>query len=102
MTEIALHGSAVESADPYDRTRALNAFRFGDRAFYWTTRISAMLVLMLLGGIIISLVVGSWPAIVKFGSGFLTTQRWAPSAEPPVLGALVRLRHRRSPRSSPC
>src|SRR5687768_4078165 len=85
---MTVHGSAIQQAASYDRGRAMNAFKLGDRAFYWTTRISAMLVLMLLGGIIISLVVGAWPAIVEFGSGFLTTRRWAPSADPPVLGAL--------------
>lgn len=88
VAEMAFHGSAMEQAGSHDRARALNAFRLGDRAFYWITRISAILVLLLLGGIIVSLIVGSWPAIVEFGSAFLTTQRWAPSAEPPVLGAL--------------
>lgn len=88
MAEAAVHDSVIEQAVPHDRARAMNAFKLADRAFYWITRLSAMLVLMLLGGIIISLIVGSWPAIVEFGSGFLTTQRWAPSAEPAVMGAL--------------
>jgi len=78
----------MEAAGPYDRARALNAFKLGDKAFYWTTRICALLVLVLLGGIILSLIVGAWPAIAQYGFGFLTTSRWAPSADPPVLGAL--------------
>jgi len=78
----------MEAAGPYDRARALSAFKLGDRAFYWVTRICALLVLVLLGGIIISLIVGAWPAIAQYGFGFLTTSRWAPSADPPVLGAL--------------
>ncbi|MBX9741586.1 MAG: phosphate ABC transporter permease subunit PstC [Beijerinckiaceae bacterium] len=71
-----------------DRARALAAFKFGDRAFYWITRISAMTVLLILGGIIVSLVVGAWPAMKAFGFEFLWTRRWAPQLDEPVLGAL--------------
>src|SRR4029077_1948337 len=45
-------------------------------------------VLLILGGIIISLIIGAWPAMKEYGFAFLWTQRWAPSADPPVLGAL--------------
>src|SRR5215210_8473052 len=76
------------AAGPYDRAKALSAFKFGDTAFYWITRASAISVLLILGGIIISLMVGAWPAIREYGLAFLWTQRWAPSADPPVLGAL--------------
>src|ERR1700677_3046794 len=78
----------MESAGPYDRARALSAFKLGDAAFYWITRACAVLVLLILGGIILSLIVGALPAIRAFGFSFLLTARWAPSADPPVLGAL--------------
>jgi phosphate transport system permease protein len=78
----------LEAAGPYDRARALSAFKFGDKAFYWTTRIAAISVLLILGGIILSLIAGAWPAIKEYGFAFLWTARWAPSADPPVLGAL--------------
>lgn len=42
----------------------------------------------MLGCIIISLIIGAWPAMREYGFAFLWTQRWAPSADPPVLGAL--------------
>ena len=45
-------------------------------------------MLLILGGIILSLIVGAWPAMKQYGFAFLWTQRWAPSADPPVLGAL--------------
>src|SRR5258708_38330356 len=32
--------------------------------------------------------VGAWPAMKEYGFAFLWPQRWAPSADPPVLGAL--------------
>ena len=78
----------MEAAGPYDRARALNAFKFGDVTFYWITRISAISVLLILGGIILSLIAGAWPAMREFGFSFLFTQRWAPANDPPILGAL--------------
>ena len=78
----------LEAAGPYDRAKALSAFRLGDVTFYWITRLSAISVLLILGGIIISLIIGAWPAMKQYGFAFLWTQRWAPQADPPVLGAL--------------
>src|SRR6201996_2567873 len=86
---MAVQGGTVEEvAGPYDRARALSAFKAGDVTFYWITRACAISVLLILGGIIISLIVGAWPAMKEYGIAFLWTQRWAPSADPPVLGAL--------------
>ncbi|WP_035648080.1 phosphate ABC transporter permease subunit PstC [Bradyrhizobium sp. ORS 285] len=81
-------GDIAAAAGPYDRARALSAFKLGDITFYWITRLSAISVLLILGGIIISLVIGAWPAMKEYGFQFLLTKRWAPSADPPVLGAL--------------
>lgn len=85
---MALQSSSMQSADTFDRAKALSAFKFGDRAFYWTTRACAISVLLILGGIILSLFAGAWPALREYGLAFLWTQRWAPAADPPVLGAL--------------
>ncbi len=68
----------LEAAGPYDRAKALSAFRLGDVTFYWITRLSAISVLLILGGIIVSLIIGAWPAMKAFGVAFLWTQRWAP------------------------
>jgi phosphate transport system permease protein len=78
----------VSEEKTFDRARALAAFKFGDRTFYWITRISAMSVLVILGGIIVSLIIGAWPAMQAFGFEFLVTRRWAPNLDEPVLGAL--------------
>ncbi len=78
----------MEAAGPYDRAKALSAFKLGDVTFYWITRACAISVLLILGGIILSLIAGAWPAIREYGLSFLFTSRWAPSADPPVLGAL--------------
>jgi phosphate transport system permease protein len=88
VAEMAVQSTAMETAGPYDRAKALDAFKFGDVTFYWITRASAISVLLILGGIIISLIAGAWPAMKAYGFAFLWTQRWAPSADPPVLGAL--------------
>jgi phosphate transport system permease protein len=42
---------------------------------------AAWLTLLLLVGIIVSLVIGAWPAIQKFGLGFLWRSEWDPVQE---------------------
>ena len=72
------------------RARALRSLKTGDVAFYWACRIASIAVLSILGGIIISLIAGAWPALKTFGWSFLTTQRWAPALLPqPILGGLA-------------
>lgn len=88
MADITAENS-IEQATVFDRSRALGAFKFGDNLFYWMTRGCALAVLLILGGIILSLIAGAWPAMKAYGFEFLWTQRWAPSASPqPILGAL--------------
>ena len=58
----------MDAAGPYDRARALSAFKLGDVTFYWITRACAISVLLILGGIILSLIVGAWPAIREYGA----------------------------------
>jgi phosphate transport system permease protein len=58
-----------------------------DRVFYFMTLISAVLVVALLVGVIVSLVIGSWPALSSFGLSFVWTERWSPVKE--IFGALA-------------
>ena len=58
-----------------------------DLAFRGVTRMFAFLVLALLLSILISLLVGSWPALIAFGPGFLASHEWNPITE--KFGALV-------------
>jgi phosphate transport system permease protein len=85
---MAFQSSSTEVAGHNGRVKTLNAFKSVDNAFYWATRACAISVLLILGSIIGSLIAGAWPAMRQFGFAFLWTQRWAPSADPPVLGAL--------------
>jgi len=82
--------SAAHSEATQKRARVLIGMAFGDKLFAFATKLAAYTVLLVLAGIIISLIVGAWPAITTFGFDFLITSRWAPQLEPePVLGALA-------------
>ncbi|MDE2579830.1 MAG: phosphate ABC transporter permease subunit PstC [Hyphomicrobiales bacterium] len=86
---MTLPAQADSRASAANKQSVLEGLRTRDRAFFWLTRLSALLVLAILGGIIVSLVIGAWPAIKAFGFNFLTVQRWAPNAQPePILGGL--------------
>ena len=58
-----------------------------DLAFRNATRLFAFLVLATLVGILISLLIGSWPAMKAFGPGFLFSHEWNPVTE--KFGAMV-------------
>ena len=89
MSDFAVESGMVAAPVVQERARALAAFKLGDKTFLWLTKISAFFVLFMLGGIILSLIVGAWPALSAFGFDFLTTPRWAPNARPaPLLGGL--------------
>lgn len=49
-----------------------------DIAFALAAKVAAFITLALLAGILGSLVVGAWPAIEKYGLGFLTSSVWDP------------------------
>jgi phosphate transport system permease protein len=65
-----------------------------DIAFRLVTQSFAFGVLLVLAGIIVSLVVGSWPSITRFGAGFFFNSAWNPVTEEfgalvPIIGTLV-------------
>jgi phosphate transport system permease protein len=77
-----------------DRTRTLRRFRIGDNTFRIMTQCSAIAVLVLLAGVMLSLVLGSLPAWKAFGFGFFTSQSWNPVTEkfgaaPAIYGTLL-------------
>ncbi len=51
---------------------------WADRLFGWAAKGAAIVTLGLLAGILTSLVIGAWPAISKYGLGFLTNSVWDP------------------------
>jgi phosphate transport system permease protein len=71
------------------REKVLKRFKWGDSFFHALTRTCAILVLVLLGGVIVSLTYGSIPAFGQFGFGFLTTDVWNPVTEKFGAGAAI-------------
>jgi len=61
--------------------------RLGDPLFAGLARASGILVLLLLGSLILSLLIGGLPAFRRFGAGFLVSTTWDPVRE--VFGAGV-------------
>jgi phosphate transport system permease protein len=47
-----------------------------DRAFSLAAKSAAIFVLLLLAGIMLSMVIGGWPAFQKFGFDFITGSQW--------------------------
>jgi len=63
------------------------AAALADRLFAWAAKGAAIVTLGLLAAILGSLVVGAWPAIEKYGLGFLANSVWDPVGE--EFGGLV-------------
>jgi len=62
--------------------------------FSLLVKVAALIVLLMLGGIIVSLMISSWPSIHQFGFSFLWTKTWdAPNEQfgalVPIYGTLV-------------
>ncbi len=68
----------VRTPNQGDPPNARRAKPFGDLAFSVLSHGAAILTLTLLAGIMISLVIGAWPAIAEFGISFLWTSNWDP------------------------
>lgn len=73
---------------------ALRRHTLWDAVLKHGTRSAAITVLLLLGGVIVTLVEGSWLALSEFGPAFLTTEKWSPVKEEfgalaPIYGTLV-------------
>jgi phosphate transport system permease protein len=93
---MALHSAPIQvrGKDSENRARALRRFNIGDRTFKILTQASAIAVLVILAGVMLSLVHGSLPAWRAFGFDFFTSQSWNPVTEkfgalPAIYGTLV-------------
>src|SRR5271166_6590959 len=91
MANIALKESESMHAGATSLGRRM---RIQDTLFRAVTQFFALVVLLLLGGVIISLIIGSWPVIQTFGLGFLFSASWNPVTEKfgalgPVYGTIV-------------
>ena len=94
MIDVALQSRDISKLSEGARSRALAKLRISDAAFFQLTRGSAILVLVILGGIIVSLILGAALALGTFGFSFLITQTWNPVTEvfgaaAPIYGTVV-------------
>ena len=94
VVDVALDSGAIPVTQAPDRAKTLQRLRLSDAVFRSLTRAAAIAVLLILGGIIISLIRGAWPALHHFGFGFLITESWNPvtnkfGAIAPIYGTVV-------------
>jgi phosphate transport system permease protein len=94
VVDVALQGTAVSQPVAASRARVLTQLRVTDTAFRHITRASAIGVLVILGGVMLSLFSGALPALREFGLSFVTEQRWNPVTEKfgalaPIYGTVV-------------
>jgi len=94
VVDVAWQEAAVSVQDVAERAKVLNRLRIGDIVFHRITKSAAVFVLVVLGGVIVSLFMGALPAFQEFGLGFLTTQSWNPVTEKfgalaPIYGTII-------------
>jgi phosphate transport system permease protein len=80
-TDMAHHGghqSAAPSISVGAMQKVMRRQRIQDFLFHKLALTFAFSVLLVLAGIIISLIIGAWPAFKEFGPGFITTVEWDP------------------------
>lgn len=94
MVDATLMSDPRISTQNVDRARALQRYKKSDRTFEFLTRAAAVGVLILLGGVIIALIEGSWLALSTFGFEFLYSTSWNPVTEKfgagaPIYGTVI-------------
>jgi len=94
VVDLALPSSSAAISSSASRIRILARLRVTDAVFRLLTRGAAILVLIILGGVIIALIEGAWPALRTFGLNFLIDERWNPVTEKfgalaPIYGTVV-------------
>ena len=90
VNQMSVNTSDVSLERAMTKHPPLKAARSGpmaDRIFGWLAKGAALFTLAILIAILASLTVSAWPAIHKFGLGFLTSTTWDPVKE--EFGGLV-------------
>src|SRR5262249_33042805 len=87
VVDVAMQGDAAAVDAQALRARALAGLRFWDNVYRWLTRGAAVGGLVILGGVMVSRLIGALPALPEFGVSFVCAPRWAPVTG--KLGALA-------------
>ncbi|MBN9546109.1 MAG: phosphate ABC transporter permease subunit PstC [Alphaproteobacteria bacterium] len=93
MADIALT-EANANADLATRAEITRRAGRGDARFHFLTLAAAIVVLLIFSGVIISLVIGAFPAIKAFGLSFVSSSAWDPTDDefgglPSIYGTLI-------------
>src|SRR5215469_11641376 len=83
---------SIAEATPRHRSAARGSFL--EPVFHGVCFAAATTLLVTLGGVLVALTIGGWPALAKFGTGFLTNVTWDPvqdvyGAAGPIVGTLI-------------
>jgi phosphate transport system permease protein len=94
VVDMALSDQVIVPSQALARIKALDRFRLSDNMFRRLTWAAAVTVLLLLGGVIVSLIQGSLPTFRTFGLGYLWSERWNPvtdnyGALPAIYGTVL-------------
>jgi phosphate transport system permease protein len=89
MANVTLNAAIPAAASTKGRKQQLQ-----DLLFRRSTEFFALCVLLLLGGVIVSLIIGAWPALSTFGFGFVVSEVWNPvtdkfGAWAPIYGTII-------------
>ncbi|MBC7858931.1 MAG: phosphate ABC transporter permease subunit PstC [Burkholderiaceae bacterium] len=86
-TSITLPDTSMIEASHAALHSTMRKQRVQDFIFHKVTMLFALSVLLVLAGIIVSLMIGAWPAFKEFGPAFITTVEWDPVND--QYGALI-------------
>src|ERR1041384_6305582 len=94
VVDLALRDVSAVPGEVGSRAKILDRLRIGDAGFRNLTRLAALAVLIMLGGGVVSLIIGAFPALQAFGFNFLIEERWNPVTErfgaiAPIYGTIV-------------
>jgi phosphate transport system permease protein len=94
LVDVAFQGALTAEPAAASRARTLSRLRVTDNAFRQITRAAAVGVLLILGGVILSLFEGALPAFQAFGLNFLVQESWNPVTEKfgafaPIYGTIM-------------
>jgi len=84
----------MNDAPQMDHLRGSSAARRNDAIFHGLCFSAAMLLMATLAGLLVSLLIGGWPALSHFGISFFTSSTWDPvtdtyGAAGPIAGTLI-------------
>jgi len=94
VVDILAESKAFTTVRKDQRERVFKTFKSSDGFYRLLTFSAALTILVLLGGVIISLIIGSLPTFRAFGLDFLVTEAWNPvsdkyGAMAPIYGTIV-------------